>query len=295
MKWYPADWRAEPRLRMSSLAARGLWADLISYMHEAEPYGHLIVDVPVTTVADIAALVSRPLEEVQAAFDELALRKVFSRTDAGVIYSRRMVRDAEKVEADRKNGRKGGNPKLLGEGVNRPVGREDKAQRLDARGQNPESTPSQPPGLDAPRARSYPRAELDRIEGALRSAAGLENDPAIGLQNLAPILGLLDAGYDLDADIVPTIRAKRNGKKAGSWSYFVTAIQESRGRRASAASVPPAQPKSSAPSSDEERWARMWQAWSTSKFWHMAWGPRPDAAGCQIPQRLIEQWSSTTH
>ena len=34
MKWYPADWRSDPGLRMCSFAARGLWADLLALMHE---------------------------------------------------------------------------------------------------------------------------------------------------------------------------------------------------------------------------------------------------------------------
>ena len=52
LKFYPADWRADPRLRMCSLAARGLWIELMSYMHEGEPYGHLTIDgVPPPTTA----------------------------------------------------------------------------------------------------------------------------------------------------------------------------------------------------------------------------------------------------
>jgi hypothetical protein len=44
MKFYPADWRSDPMLRLCSLAARGLWAEMICLMHEAEPYGSLLVN-----------------------------------------------------------------------------------------------------------------------------------------------------------------------------------------------------------------------------------------------------------
>ncbi len=102
MKFYPADWRAEPRLRMCSLAARGLWIDLISYMHEGEPYGYLTINGVVPGIDDMAALVSRPVKEVQKAFDELEAKNVFSVDEgSGALYSRRMVRDHDKSEEGR--------------------------------------------------------------------------------------------------------------------------------------------------------------------------------------------------
>lgn len=138
MKFYPADWRADPRLRMCSLAARGLWIDMISYMHEAEPYGHLLINGIAPSTEDIAALVGRPLGEVRKALAELEARQVFSRQDDGAMFSRRMVRDKAKADQDRENGKGGGNPELIGEdkgGVNPP----DKAQKPEARYQNLES------------------------------------------------------------------------------------------------------------------------------------------------------------
>lgn len=144
IKWYPTDWRADPRLRMCSLGARGLWIELIGYMHEGEPYGHLTINGAKPTIQDIAALVGRPLGEVRKAIGELEQRQVFS-TEAmqGTIYSRRMVRDKAKAEQDRRNGKGGGNPKLRGEvkeGVNPP----DKAHIPEARSQTPQPERKQP-------------------------------------------------------------------------------------------------------------------------------------------------------
>lgn len=123
MKFYCSDWRADPRLRMCSLAARGLWIDLMSYAHEGEPYGYVTIDGQVPDLAGIAALVARPLKEVKAALAELEERNVFSREDNGAIYSRRMVRDKAKADRDRANGKAGGNPNLKASdngGVNPP-------------------------------------------------------------------------------------------------------------------------------------------------------------------------------
>ena len=43
MKFYTADWRSDPALRMCSMAARGLWVEMICLMHEATPYGQLLI------------------------------------------------------------------------------------------------------------------------------------------------------------------------------------------------------------------------------------------------------------
>ena len=40
-QFYPGDWLRDPALRACSLAARGLWADVLCYMHQGAPYGHL--------------------------------------------------------------------------------------------------------------------------------------------------------------------------------------------------------------------------------------------------------------
>lgn len=77
------------------------------------------------------------------------------------------------------------------------------------------------------------RADLDRLESACREAAGLESDPSPGLLSLAPIIGLLEAGHDLELDVLPTIRAvaARGGRRPRSWDYFVEAIRDSSARR----------------------------------------------------------------
>lgn len=102
MKFHPTDWRGELRLRACSLAARGLWIDLITYMTEGTPYGHLTIEGVAPDMKAMAALVGRPTAEVKKALAELEERGVFSRTAAGVIFSRRMVRDYRKSEEGRK-------------------------------------------------------------------------------------------------------------------------------------------------------------------------------------------------
>ena len=110
--FYPADWRKDPGLRVCSIAARGLWIDMLALMHEAEPYGHLIVNGAAVTGAQLARLVGESGPLVTRLLAELESHNVFSRTDAGVMYSRRMVADEQKRESQAIAGRKGGSPSL---------------------------------------------------------------------------------------------------------------------------------------------------------------------------------------
>jgi uncharacterized protein YdaU (DUF1376 family) len=90
---------------------------------------------------------------------------------------------------------------------------------------------------DTPQAQqplaSRGRAELDRLESDLREAARAETDPSPGLMVLAPILGLLDAGCDLNADVLPTVRAlaARAKRRPTTWDYYTAAIREANARR----------------------------------------------------------------
>lgn len=136
LKFYPSDWRSDPRLRMCSLAARGLWIDLMSYMHEGEPYGYLTINGARPKLDQIASLVGRPLREVEKAFAEIVSLGVCSSED-GSIVSRRMVRDNDRSEEGREqiNKRWGNrNPNRVdAETPNRAPPTDPITQRLDTR------------------------------------------------------------------------------------------------------------------------------------------------------------------
>lgn len=112
---------------------------MICLMHEAEPYGSLLVNGAPVSEKQLASLVGATVREVRAAMAELQTAGVFSEAD-GVIFSRRMKRDFEKAQRDRANGRGGGNPRLK-QGVNP----EDKAQIPDTREPEKKDAPKQAP------------------------------------------------------------------------------------------------------------------------------------------------------
>ncbi len=117
IKFWPADWQRDPAVRMCGLAARGLWIEMICVMHEAEPYGHLLINCRAPSHRQMAALFGVTEKDVVAMVTELEEAGVFSRTPEGVIYSRRMVKDEARRSKARVDGRKGGNPNLRGKEV----------------------------------------------------------------------------------------------------------------------------------------------------------------------------------
>lgn len=149
-KFYASDWRGDAGLRQCSYAARGLWIDLLSIMHEANPYGFLLVNGKQQDARRIAAMLGGTERQVSALLAELEAAGVFSRDEDGTIFSRRMLKDKAKAERDRANGQRGGNPDLVGtkenrvkpdgpDGVNPPLNEKDngclKAHIPDTRSQ----------------------------------------------------------------------------------------------------------------------------------------------------------------
>jgi hypothetical protein len=131
MKFYPSDWRADPALRSCTIAARGLWVEMLALMHESEPYGSLLINGARIDKKRLATLTGIKESECAVLLLELEGFGVFSRDDDGTIYSRRMRRDAAKAVKDKENGKKGGNPTVKG-GVNPKVNGEVKAQKPEA-------------------------------------------------------------------------------------------------------------------------------------------------------------------
>ena len=111
-KFFWNDWRGDPKLRVCSLGARGLWMDLLAVMHEAEPYGHLLVNGIVPTAKMLAQAVGSTAGEVNRLMGELLAAGVPSVNGDRIWFSRRMVRDKQRKIINTTNGQGGGNPKL---------------------------------------------------------------------------------------------------------------------------------------------------------------------------------------
>ncbi|MBX3502809.1 MAG: hypothetical protein KF889_25470 [Alphaproteobacteria bacterium] len=313
IKWYGADWRADPALRMCGFAARGLWIDLLSLMQEAEPFGHLVVKGTVPTTAQLASLLGGSEREVKKLLDELKLAGVYSVTDKGVIFSRRMVRDKAKAEKDAENGGRGGNPTLKGNdkppdnpkggnGVNPP----HKAHMPEARGQKPEpqgqrgspepaqpSSVADPPPPPSPSGDPGPMPAFLRRDPRGRCLALVEKHfPSIGndlraYPSLTASLGQIDAwlaeGADLERDVLPAIdgeclKLQAKSKPPRGFGWFAEAVAAAKARNTT-----PLPDASGDGSADDgplramlERLYAERGTWDEAWKWRDHWGPRPD-------------------
>jgi len=106
-QFYPADWRKDAALQSCSIAAQGLWINVMCIAHECEPYGHLKINGKPMVTAQLGRLVGLSAKECQLLIDELTDAGVISFDDDGAMFSRRMVKD-EALRNVRASGGKAG-------------------------------------------------------------------------------------------------------------------------------------------------------------------------------------------
>lgn len=95
IKFFSSDWLSDEALRSCSIAARGMWIDLLAMMAKSNTHGFLLVgDVP-ASVEQIARIVGEPTDVTRKLLQELERNGVFSRDENNVVYSRRMKRDED--------------------------------------------------------------------------------------------------------------------------------------------------------------------------------------------------------
>lgn len=153
------------------------------------------------------------------------------------------------------------------------------------------------PSEEPSAAAACEKSDLESLTDRLIEAAGEKIQPH-GAIILAPILGLIDAGCDLETDILPTIRARtaRMTRPASSWAYFVAAIRDAYEARI-AAGRGLAKPKAP-PKRDDERTAdelrdtwrkRLEFARPRDRWITWQWGPPPGQAGCRVPSDMLTE------
>ncbi len=94
IQFYPGDWLRDA-VAGCSLAAQGLWLRLMFVGHDAEDYGYLSANGQPIPPDGLARRCGCSLDEFHRLIAELEAAGVPSRTSDGILYSRRMVRDAE--------------------------------------------------------------------------------------------------------------------------------------------------------------------------------------------------------
>lgn len=92
-QFYPADWRKDVELQSCSMAAQGLWINVMCLAHECEPYGHLTINGKAMNSAQLGRQVGLSAKEADALMAELLDAGVARRSEEGVYFSHRMVKD----------------------------------------------------------------------------------------------------------------------------------------------------------------------------------------------------------
>jgi len=263
MKFYPRDWRGDQALRAVSVAARGLWIDCLCIMHEAKPYGHLVLNGAPVDDDTLARMTGASVDEVSDLMTELRQAGVLSTTGKGVVFSRRMTKDHARAQKGRKAANKRWSQVPDGE------------QQSGA----PNGSPSGIPTTHIPETRSHKASGdgflLDKVVEAasVNGACHPGISPSIGL-----IFDLVTTkNYNLETDVLPSIRRVAS-PEISSCAYFVKVIVSDAKKRAAVPSKAPV---------PGEDWQGRMAVWDANRTWVHGWGPKPGEPGCRVPPSLL--------
>lgn len=317
-KFFWSDWSNDPKLKLCSLAARGLWMQMLCIASESEPTGFVAIGKIPLGAAEISRIAGADKSEVETLIAELERNGVFSRTARGTIFSRRMVSDEKKARIARENGKNGGNPSLRNK---RDFSASDKPLpttplvKPESRSQNPEIE-ANPKGLTRLKHSTDPqRADRRSVEPELpigpkapvspqpRKARGADSEPegfagfydAYGYK-----VGRKDAARAWAAVIKKTspavIMAAVAPFQAANpdrryWPHPATWLNGARWADEHAGCTPP----QGQPADAAEKWRPMLEAFKASGIW--VWdsvSPAPGSTGCKIPTEILRQFGFST-
>ena len=170
-QFYPGDFFRDPSVRAISFAARGLWTDMLCLMHESDRRGYLQLNGQPVNAEQLARMTGGSTDEVSRLLQELEDSGVFSRSEHGMIYSRRMTRDERKRDLCSQAGRKGGgNPTFKGHPKGVPKGqRKGEAKASSSTSSSTEASASDPP--NPPRGRSAVSVDDISFPGGMDTTA----------------------------------------------------------------------------------------------------------------------------
>ena len=140
-QFYPGDWKKDAGVQALSYEERGIWFELMLMMFESPERGKLIfrtgTPIPEDAVARALGLDKQKVNQILSKLLEYGVAS--KEEDTGIIYCRRMVRDAELSKKRAECGKLGGNPKLLNQNSSK---REAKSNQNGKQNPTPSSSSS---------------------------------------------------------------------------------------------------------------------------------------------------------
>jgi biotin operon repressor len=237
IKFFPRDWMGDERVRLCSVAARGLWIDMLCLMHSAHRRGYLQTatgsPLPLEQIARMAGCST---DEVTRLLSELKDAGVYDCSGNGTIYSRRMVRENDISQVRSANGKRGADSKYGvcdGKPAGKPAGKStakplaktspsESQKRRDSDQEDPTGgaaaepqpvaeSPAKPPLEKKPP--SGPHAEAIRIFCDLWAELHGEKYPFAGGKDAAAVKSILARiGGDLDKFRAVSVRYFANSE-----------------------------------------------------------------------------------
>lgn len=289
MKFFPRDWRGDQALRAVSIAARGLWMECLCIMHEARPYGHLVLNGQPVGDDALARMTGASVDEVSALMAELRKAGVFNVTREGIIFSRRMTKDHARASKGRKAVQKRW------------------AQKFDnkEKSSSPNRVPNRVPITQKPEARSQKEDANASIKDEREREFHETFWPAYPLKVGKPkaLKAFLDARKKTSLDAIMAGvhryaserigRDKKYTKQAQGWLN-----REGWDDEAMTGEVVPSLPNDGSMMlvdgqlvpTTERRWiGRLETARRTGQWPASEWGPKPGDPGCTVPAHLLSR------
>lgn len=110
----PFEWRSSNSLRICSLAARGLWIEMLCIAFLSERRGYLQAGGRPISTGALARMVGASIRRVEEGIKELESAGVLDRDKEGVIFSSRMEAQFRLARIRSEAGRKGGRARQKG-------------------------------------------------------------------------------------------------------------------------------------------------------------------------------------
>lgn len=295
MKFYPRDWRGDQALRAVSVAARGLWMECLCIMHEAKPYGHLVLNGAPVEADALARMTGVSVDEVSALLAELRQAGVLSMTSKGVVFSRRMTKDHARAQKGRKaanrrwsqasddvqqseepNGLPNGDPI-----TQKPEAREQKEEK------GPDGPLSESQVSDAPKPsrkrNAYP-PEFDALWAAYPVDQNMSKKEAFDAWKR-----LDDGDRTAVMASVPAFRAYCSKNPDYRPIHLCRYIQKRRFEGHGGVTVPKTAHRPAGWPSNMPDPEAAFLAWSNG-HWPRAWGFPPDDPSCAVPADVLADW-----
>lgn len=97
-QFYPGDWLKDPGLRACSMAAKGVWMEVLCLMFECKDRGYLVMNHKPWTLQHTAHALGGSFDENMNCLRELVENGVMKQDKKGRFFNSRMVRDERQRE-----------------------------------------------------------------------------------------------------------------------------------------------------------------------------------------------------